>query len=379
MHRDLKLLSLSLFFWGLGEGLFIFFQPIYLQQLGADPIQIGAILGLIGMALGAAQIPAGSISDRIGAKWLIRSSWVIGTLSTAIMALASNLTVFMLGMVLYALTGAVLAPMNSYISSVKGEMSIGRALTFSIGSYNLGAMLGPLTGGFISQQIGLKLVYWIAFGLFVISTITAFFLNEKEIHSEDNNSKRNKPWHNKLFNTYLLIVLLMVFAAYLPLPLTANYLHNFHTIPFSSLGILGALTSMGYIFLALIASHLKPEFNLFIAQALMIIFCWMIFQGNSIFIFSLAFLFASGYRYLRSMVVAFSRQLIRKEYTGLAFGMIESVSAIGYTLAPIAAGLISAKNPRLLFPISSIVLVFVLLASAFTLKFINKEIIPRNK
>lgn len=62
MHRDIKLLSQSLFIWGLGEGLFLFFQPIYLQQLGTDPIQIGSILGLIGIAIGAAQIPAGNTS-----------------------------------------------------------------------------------------------------------------------------------------------------------------------------------------------------------------------------------------------------------------------------------------------------------------------------
>ena len=35
MTRDLILVALSRFPWGLGEG--IFFQPIYLRQLGADP------------------------------------------------------------------------------------------------------------------------------------------------------------------------------------------------------------------------------------------------------------------------------------------------------------------------------------------------------
>jgi hypothetical protein len=36
MTRDLILVALSRFPWGLGEGMF-FFQPIYLRQLGADP------------------------------------------------------------------------------------------------------------------------------------------------------------------------------------------------------------------------------------------------------------------------------------------------------------------------------------------------------
>jgi MFS family permease len=373
MHRDLKLLSLSLFIWGLGEGSFLFFQPIYLQQLGADPIQIGSILGLIGIVLGAAQIPVGYISDQIGVKHIIRSCWVIGTLATAIMASASNLTFYVLGMLIYAFTGAVTAPMNSYISTVKGQMRFGQALTFSIGSFSLGAVLGPLTGGFISQQFGLKPVYWVAFALFVLSTITTFFLNEKENTQEDNYKIATNPWKNKLFNTYLIIVLIMVFAAYLPLPLTANYLHNIHSIPFSYLGILGALTSLGYVILAIIAGPIKPEWNIIIAQVLMIFFCWLIFLGNSIFIFSIAYLFASGYRYLRSMVVAFSRQLIPKKNTGLAFGIIETISAVGITLAPITAGFIFALNPRLLYPISFILLLSILPLSIHSLRIIKKK------
>jgi MFS family permease len=139
------------------------------------------------------------------------------------------------------------------------------------------------------------------------------------------------------------------------------------------LGILGALTSLGYVILALLTGHIKPEINILLSQILMIFFCWLIYQGNGIFIFSLAYLFASSFRYLRSMVIAFSRQLIRKKNTGLAFGVIETVSAIGYTIAPVAAGFIAAYNPRNLYPISFIILILTLLSSIFALKYIKRE------
>ena len=44
MNRNLLLVAISLFTWGVGEGLFIYFQPLYLQQWGADPLMIGAVL-----------------------------------------------------------------------------------------------------------------------------------------------------------------------------------------------------------------------------------------------------------------------------------------------------------------------------------------------
>ena len=171
----------------------------------------------------------------------------------------------------------------------------------------------------------------------------------------------------------IFLIFLMVFAVYLPLPLTANYLHNIHSISFSMLGILGALTSLGYVILALLTGHLNPEINILLTQILMILFCWLVYQGNGIFIFSVAYLFASGYRYLRSMVVAFSRQLVQKKNTGLAFGIIETVSAIGYTIASIVAGFIAAFNTRNLYPISFIILIFSLLFSIIALNYIKRE------
>ena len=68
MKRDLILVGIAMFSWGIGEGLFIFFQPIYLEQLGADPILIGTILGGFGMAMTLSHIPAGFLADRIGRK-----------------------------------------------------------------------------------------------------------------------------------------------------------------------------------------------------------------------------------------------------------------------------------------------------------------------
>ena len=54
MSRDLILVSISLFTWGIGEGMFYMFQPLYLQQWGASPVLIGALLGGMGAAMAAA-------------------------------------------------------------------------------------------------------------------------------------------------------------------------------------------------------------------------------------------------------------------------------------------------------------------------------------
>jgi len=68
MSRDLILIAISMFTWGVGEGMFLYFQPIYLQQLGADPVRIGAILGGFGLMMTISHMPAGYLADRLGRR-----------------------------------------------------------------------------------------------------------------------------------------------------------------------------------------------------------------------------------------------------------------------------------------------------------------------
>lgn len=90
MNRDLRLVALSLFCWGLGESAFFNFQPLYLQQLGARPVDIGFILGAYGVANMLAHIPAGYLADRFGRRPVMWAAWLIGLLATAIMALGAR-------------------------------------------------------------------------------------------------------------------------------------------------------------------------------------------------------------------------------------------------------------------------------------------------
>ena len=62
MNPSLLWLAAALFTWGIGEGMFYMFQPIYLSQLGANPLTIGYILGAAGFAMMLAHIPAGYLA-----------------------------------------------------------------------------------------------------------------------------------------------------------------------------------------------------------------------------------------------------------------------------------------------------------------------------
>ncbi len=97
MSPSLFLLFGALFTWGIGEGMFLYFQPIYLQQLGANTWTISGLFSAFGAAMMLAPIPAGYLSDRIGRKPLLMSAWGLGLAAAWTMALARTLSVFVAG------------------------------------------------------------------------------------------------------------------------------------------------------------------------------------------------------------------------------------------------------------------------------------------
>jgi len=351
MNRNLLLVALSLFTWGVGEGLFIYFQPIYLQQWGADPLMIGAVFGGMGIAMALSQIPAGYLSDRYGARTLMLLSWILGTASACIMALANSLPVFIIGLILYGLTGSVQAPMNSYITNVRGNWGIGRALTFTSGLFNVGAIIGPISGGAIASHLGLKTVYLIAALVFMISTAIIFFAGKNlETHQADLESLHSGSLtHNPRFMTFLVMTFLTMFALYLPQPFTPNFLQNQQGLPLTTIGLFGAIGSLGNAVAMLALGHLNAVAGFLISQGWLLLFSFIYSKAELPVWFGIGYFFIGGYRLCRSMVLAIARSLVHPRQTGLAYGMVETMNAIAVVLAPALAGYLYGLNPYLIY------------------------------
>jgi MFS family permease len=353
MNRNLLLVAISLFVWGIGEGLFFYFQPIYLQELNADPLMIGTILGGMGIAMTVAQIPAGYLSDRFGSRTIMWGSWILGTISAWVMAFANTLPVFVVGLIMYGLTSFVLAPMNSYITSVRGKFSVGRSLTFASGLYNIGAVLGPITGGFIADKLGLKSVYMISGFLFLISTLVILSVKKvTETHEADMESTRSKGLlKNTRFLGFLGITLITVFVLYLPSAFTPNFLQNQQGFSKSTIGILGTFGNLGNAVAVLALGGMRASTAFIISQVWVLTFTIIFLVAKLPAWFGIGYFFYGGLRLCRAMILTIARSLIHPGETGLAYGMVETASAIAVILAPILAGILYDTDPILIYKV----------------------------
>lgn len=345
MSRDLIFLASSLFLWGIGDGLFMFFQPLYLQQLGAQPVAIGAIMSSWAIAMAVAHLPAGFFADRLGRRPLIWASWQLGLLAVVLMALARSLTVFVIGLSLYGVTAAVMAPMNSYITAARGKLSVGRALTLVSSSYNLGAIIGPVTGGWIAGRYGLNSIFWFAAGLFFLSNIVVLFLHKQPIEvAEPSHKERGLPL-NPRYIGYLAIMFLAIFGSYLPQPLSSNFLQNQKLLDYQQIGQLGSVSSLGVVVLNLVLGQINAGIGFLLGQAAVGIFALLLWRGTGLPSFAIGYFLMGGYRTAKSLGTSFTRDLAPPSKMGLAYGLTETVCAVATILAPFVAGVLYEAQP----------------------------------
>ena len=352
MTRDLILVALSLMTWGIGEGMFFYFQPIYLKELGASPVMIGMVLGASGLVMTAAHIPAGYLSDKIGRRPLIWISWLGGMLATWAMALAQTLPTFILGLLLYSLTAFVMSPLNSYITAARGKFSVGRALTFISAFYNGGAILGPLLGGLIGDRLGLHTIYRVSASIFIVSVLIILFIRPQavEVHPEGDAPRRLQI--SSSHRLYLAIIFLVMFATYLPQPLTPNYLQEHKNISVEQVGQLGSIASIGVVILNLTLGSLNAHLGFVFAQVCVGIFALLIWQGTGIPWYMVAYFLMGGYRAARALAAAQTRTLVHQANMGLAYGITETVGTSAAIIAPPIAGFLYETNPATIYVLS---------------------------
>lgn len=351
MSRDLILIAFSLFTWGFGEGMFFYFQPLYLQQMGANPMLIGTILAGVGVAMTVVHLPAGYLSDRIGRRPLIHLAWCLGVLATLVMALAPSLPLYTLGSIMYGLTAFVSGPLSSYVTTARGKWSVGRALTLVSAFFSAGGILGPLIGGWIGENLGLRRTFLIAAFVFIVSTTILYFIRAQpvEIATSEQRSVGLRRVIGRRFFRYLGVVFFAMFVLYLPQPLSQNFLLNERGVSLSAIGQLGAMLGLGVVFFNLVLGQLPARLGFRLAMITMSLYTLLIWWGSSFAWYLLGYFCMGSYRTARSFATAQGSGLVDPANMGFAYGLIETASSTVIILAPLLAGWLYTHNPNWIY------------------------------
>lgn len=352
MNRNLVFVAAALLTWGFGEGLFFNFQPIYLKSLGSDEQQIGLILGAFGAAMAITHIPAGRLADRIGRRPLLFMAWTMGLASTVVMAFARELPMFVVGMIGYGLTAFVASPLSSYVTAARGKWSVGTALSLTTATFNAGMVLGPITGGWLADRFGLRTIYFVAAGFFVVSTLCILFIQKQPLDRHDPETPPPGLFSNIRLLSYIGVVAFAVFAMYLAQPLTPNFLEDVRGLSLSNIGIVFTMGALGNALLAISLSRTKPYGGFLIAQAMVGVFAFLIWRGTNLPILALGYFLLGGFRAARPLALAQARELVHDSQMGFTYGLMETVNSVIFILTPPLAGFLYKMNPVMIYPLA---------------------------
>ena len=376
MKRSLILVSLALLTWGIGEGLYFYFIPIYLEELGADPVGIGTVFSFFGVMMLLAHVPSGYLSDRMGRRPLLIANWVIGFSAAFLMALATSLWMFVAGYLLYGLTASVTSPLFSYVTAARGKMTAGRAMTLTSAMFSLGMVFGPMTGGWIGEKYGLRTIFMVSSAIFFISTILMFFLRPqpRDTFSEDDPGENLHS--NSRYLSMLSVIFVTTFSMYLPQQFTPNFLTGVRGLSISQMGWVGTVGSVGNFMLNLLLGAFKARFGFVIGQALVGLFAFIIWKGNGIPAYMLGYFLLGGFRAARMLSFAQVRDLIHQAQMGLAYGFAETAGSLATILAPLLAGYLYKSAPASIYTLSLFLIPFSIL---FTLIFSPRQKLQTGK
>ncbi|HEX9019581.1 MAG TPA: MFS transporter [Anaerolineaceae bacterium] len=353
------ILAVTNLIWGLGEGLFIFFYPLSLQRWNINSVQIGAVLSFLGVVMALVQAPAGYLSDRFGSRPLIRAAFILGVIAAVMMAMANSLPFFVAGLSVYSITSFIVAPINSYVTHMRGTWSAQRSITFVAGAFQVGEIVGPMVGGWIGQTAGMAIVFRYSAGLFLIATVIAFFARRPVVQREaqESGTARVNPLTNPRFIGLLFIIFFTIIALSTPEQLTSMYLQDVHHLSLQQIGLTGTFAGIGGAVILFALGNVPALAGMIAGQALLGLFCLFMWRGQNAAVFYIGYLFASGYRLFHSMAAAAVHPLVKTSNIGLAYGLVELGNALAVILAPLVAGFLYHAQPESVFTISMAALV----------------------
>jgi MFS family permease len=350
MTRDYRLMLTATFFWGAGEGLFIYLFPLYLEKLGATPVFIGAIIGAAMLGLVLAHVPAGWLADRFDRRRLLVLAWGLGTLSAAAMYLAPNLGWYSAALVAYIFSGFAAAPISAYLTHARGTWSVQRALAFYSASYAAGAVLSPALGGQAARLWGLRSIFGLAALVFSVSTAAVLLLHSQPAPARQPGVNRYRVLlTSRPLLRFLALMLPASLAFQIGLPLASNFLADVRRLDVGVIGLLGSFNALGMLMLNAALGHREPRRAFLVSQVLMALSLGLLLATGQPVWVALAFLVRGSWGLARAMCNALVGRVVGSADLGLAYGLTETVMAVAVMSAPPLAGLLYVRGPSLPF------------------------------
>jgi MFS family permease len=141
--------------------------PVYAHRLGLSGFQQGLVLGATGLACLAVSVPAGTLSDRFGARRITLAAGLLLASATLAQALAGSFPALLASRLAFgAGYGTLWTAGLCWLAGAAGPSALGG----SVAAAGVGGVAGPAASGTLTQHLGLAVPLLVAGAGFALIT-----------------------------------------------------------------------------------------------------------------------------------------------------------------------------------------------------------------
>ena len=176
-NRTVTMLSVGSAFRAITQTSLLTFLPVFIaRELGYSAVWIGACMFAL-QACGFAAAPiAGHLSDKMGRRRIIVSSFAMTAVVLLFMALAGRSVAFVffvaiLGFFLFAIR----AVLQAWLLDAVPKGLAGTSIGYMFGMQAIGAAIGPFIAGVVADHYGLSATFYFLAGTIVVANLFMMF------------------------------------------------------------------------------------------------------------------------------------------------------------------------------------------------------------
>jgi len=348
MNRDTRLIALAFLLWGFGEGLFLHIQPLYFEQLGAGPVQIGGLFSAMSVVSAVSFLPSGWLADRLPRKWMICGGWMLGVIAMLLVASARTWQWLVPGLLLFYCAAYCVPAINTYLAQAAGGRNLERVFTITFAGYSAGGIISPAVGGWLARVTTMRTVYFAAAAVFALSMLAITLISPQPVPPR---VAQHRPWRsllNRRFLRFAVLTWLMFLAMSLGFPLAPNFLDDVWGWDVAQIGTLGSFQALGAMLLSLLLGRLGSDHHareLVVGQALVWCSALLLLLTGVFPVLALAYLLRGAFTSCLPLVRARATALGGEAERGLVLGATDTTFAVANVVAPYVAGWLYVGDP----------------------------------
>jgi MFS family permease len=335
--------------WSFGLGLYNYVWPLFLQDLNADPGQVGIVFSIGFLAAAASMFPGGILANKYELRALLIAGWALSIPPPLLYYFAGNWTDVIPGMILFQVSAFNIPAFNAYIAGATDKSRTGSSFGIVWASFPLGFVFSPAIGGALLTWISIRDMFLLSFVLFTVSTIILFWMHRQPP------AKTSGPSYSlELPRTQAEIVLLVFLTGAaivlsIASPFVPLFFHDVLSLSTTTIQILGSIQSLGQTAFAFLLGSRADMRSRGRTMALGIIvsatgIAGIVLTQNLLLAFPLVFLLGSA---RSSSYIAYSILASIRSGASRAggYGFYLTLENLGFTAGSYIGGFLYSINP----------------------------------